>query len=182
MNPNFRILFSYAIILTLSCYTGAVIRVTINPLTGYWDLKEVHWISPDTTVSINRAQPGLFLFTRDSYSMMWTPLDQKRESFRDLSAPTESEIRSGFSSIVFNAGRYKISDSTLTTTAQVAKVNGFEGGKQFFQYTIQQDSLVPRLVDEQYPNEEKPQWSGIWETMFVLGRMDPDHHQPEAPH
>lgn len=138
---------------------------------GSWELQAIHWIAKDTTYSINKAQPGLFMIDQDRYSIMWTPTQSPREPFKVLSQPTDAEIKNGFRSIVFNAGNYEMNDSTLITRAQIAKVPGFEGGKQCYRYTIQSDTLQLTMYDETYPDGTKPEWYGKVQTQFVLKRL-----------
>ena len=134
-------------------------------------MTEVHWVSEGETFSIPDAQPGLFLFTPESYSIMWTRTKEPREAFKNLSAPTDDEMKAGFRSVVFNGGRYTFSGDTVTTVATIAKVPGFEGGKQFYRYTIEGDTLRLTMFDETYPDGAKPEWAGTWETEFVLERV-----------
>lgn len=141
---------------------------TINPILGAWEMAEIHWITSDTTYSINKAQPGIFLFTPKRYSIMWTPVKETRVPFVDLSKPTEKEIIYGFQSVVFNGGTYTFTDSTVTTVAKIAKVPGFEEGIQFYKYIINKDTLFLTMFDEIYPDGTKPGWSGKYKTQFVM--------------
>lgn len=143
-----------------------------NSLLGSWDIKEVHWIASDTTVTIENAQPGILMLTPERYSIIWTPTRQPRTPFAILSKPTDDEIKSGFGSIVFNSGTYRITESKLTTQATVAKVPGFEGGQQFYDYSFKDDLLILTMYDETYPDGSKPDWAGKWKTRFVLGKID----------
>ncbi len=147
-------------------------NVKKNSIVGTWEMKEVHWRSEKRTSSIEKAQPGMFIFTPNSYSIMWTPTKDPRTPFEKLSDPTDDELKSGFRSVVFNAGTYESTKSTITTTAMIAKVPGFEGGKQFYRYKINQDILTITMFDETYPDGTKPDWSGEWVTEFVLKRLE----------
>lgn len=143
-----------------------------NPLLGSWEMLEVHWVSENERHSINKTQPGLFLFTHTSYSIMWTPTQGPRKPFKILAKPTNEEMMSGFKSVVFNGGNYEFTDTTVTTTAFIAKVPGFEGGIQHYEYTINNNVLTITMVDETYPNGTKPDWSGKWKTEFILKRVE----------
>jgi len=142
------------------------------PVLGSWTMKEVHWITNDTTYSIPNSQPGIFIFTPKSYSIMWTPTNAPREPFKILGKPTDKELKSGFQSVIFNAGIYEWTDSTITSTAIIAKVPGFEGGKQYYRYAIEDDILTLTMFDETYPDGKKPEWFGKYVTQFVLSRID----------
>ncbi len=143
-----------------------------NVLYGSWNLKEVRWVSSDTTFHLKKPQLGLLLITPESYSIIWPPTEEKRTPFNNLSNPTDEEIKSGFRSIVFNSGNYSNTDSTLTTTSTLAKVPGFEGGKQFFNYKLKEDNLELMMYDEVYPNGDKPKWSGVWKTDFLFNKIE----------
>ncbi len=137
-------------------------------LVGSWEMLEVHWKTKDTVYSISKAQYGLFIFEKNRYSIMWTPIRKVRTPFVSLSKPTDEEKIAGFDSVVFNGGTYTMTDSTITTTAMIAKVAGFEGGKQFFKYKIEGDLLRLTFFDETYPNGKKPEWYGKYVTEFVM--------------
>lgn len=137
-------------------------------------MKEIHWVLKDTTYSIAAPQPGLFILTTDSYATMWTPTREPRVPFKSLSQPTDEEKIAGFGSIVFNSGTYTKTDSTLTTTALIAKVPGFEGGVQYYRYNILEGVLELTMFDETYPDGEKPEWFGQVESKFVYQRMSVD--------
>lgn len=143
-----------------------------NRLLGAWEMLEVRWVSAKETVSIAKAQPGIFLFTPNRYSILWTRTEKPRVAFKNLSEPTDEEIKAGFQSVVFNGGSYTITDSTVTTTALIAKVPGFEGGQQFYRYTIEGNVLRLTMFDETYPGGRKPDWAGTWQTEFVLKRAE----------
>lgn len=164
-------LYLFASVLSLLSFFSHGETLTKNPLLGSWRMLEVHWKSVDATHSIKNAQPGIFLFTPKSYSIMWTPTKEVRKSFEILSKPTDKEAISGFKSVVFNAGRYSLTQNTLETVAYIAKVPGFEGGKQFYKYSIKNNILTLEMVDETYPDGSKPEWSGTWSTEFILQRI-----------
>lgn len=151
---------------------GKVVSQVKNKIKGAWKMEEVHWITKDTTYSIQTAQPGIFIFTDNSYSIMWTPIDKPRTPFKLLSKPTDEEFIAGFKSVIFNGGTYNYTDSTVTTTAFIAKVPGFEGGKQFYRYSFENGLLKLTFFDETYPDGNKPEWLGRYVTEFVMRKMD----------
>jgi len=143
-----------------------------NPLEGAWEMKSLYWITPDTTYTLDPSQPGLLLVTPKRYAIMWTPTAQARTPFVELSKPTDDELKAGFRSIVFNGGSYELNDSTLVTTASIAKVPGFEGGKQYYEYSIDNKQLTLTMYDETYPNGDKPDWFGKVKTKFIFERAE----------
>lgn len=144
----------------------------ISPLIGSWEMQEIHWKTPDTTYSIQEAHPGIFMIDANRYAIIWTPTRDARTPFEVLSKPTDEEIKAGFQSIVFNSGTHEFTDSTLTTTAIVAKVPGFEGGKQYYRYSIDGKTMKLTMFDETYPNGDKPEWFGKYVTEFVMQKVE----------
>ncbi|WP_395376577.1 lipocalin-like domain-containing protein [Marinicella sp. W31] len=142
----------------------------VPSIIGSWEMREVHWFSDEQTYSIEEAQPGLFIFEDQRYAIMWTALKEPRAAFEILAQPTPEEVIESFKSVVFNAGSYAINGAQITTTAYIAKVPGFEGGQQFYNYTIEEDILTLTMYDETYPNGEKPNWAGKVQTRFVMQR------------
>jgi len=163
--PIWAIIFGAILLTICSCESKLTAQ---NQLLGSWNLIEVRWISADTTHVLKKHQLGMLLVTADRYSIMWSPTKDKRIPFNELSNPTDEEIKHGFRSIVFNAGSYHSTDSTMTTTSILAKVPGFEGGKQQYTYRATNNKLTLIMYDETYPNGKKPNWSGIWKTKFLF--------------
>jgi len=147
------------------------VKQNINPLLGSWKMQKITWIGKDKSYPIEKAQSGIYLFTANSYSIAWTPTKEPRVPFINLSKPTDAEKIAGFSSVVFNAGSYTFTDKTVTTKAYIAKVPGFEGGIQYYNYSIGGNILTLTMFDETYPNGDKPEWSGKYKTEFVLEKV-----------
>lgn len=141
-----------------------------NRFIGSWVFKEIHYIYADTTYKISKAFPGTFIITPVRYAIMYNPTNSPRKPFVNLSNPTKEEVEQAFQSIVFNSGQYTISDSTLINTPDIARVPGFEGGKQYYQYEIDKQQLRLTLFDETYPDGSKPAWYGKLEILFILER------------
>jgi len=141
-----------------------------QPLTGAWHLTGVEWRSAERTSALTDVQPGLFVFTTSHYALMWSPVNEPREPFQVLAKPTDEEIIKGFRSVIFNGGSYRYADGRLVTTAEVAKVPGFESGQQFFKVAQEGDQLTLTFHDEVYPDGSRPEWAGTWQTVFTLTR------------
>lgn len=144
---------------------------TTNPLLGAWRVNEIYYTNKDTTYSIPKAQVGNLLVTPERYAIMWVPTEAQRKPFEILSKPTDEETINGFRSVVFNSGSYTLNDSIMTTTAEIAKVPGFEGGIQFYKYAIDKDTLNFEMYDETYPDGSKPEWVGTWTTGFKMSKI-----------
>ncbi len=148
--------------------TETIPKTEINPLSGSWKMQEIQYIYADTTYIGKPITYGTFLFTTKRYSLLYNPWTSERKAFKELSKPTDEEIIGAFKSIVFNSGGYTYTDSTVTTTADMAKVPGFEGGNQFYTYQIDGSKLDIMMFDETYPNGDKPEWFGKLKILFKL--------------
>ena len=147
------------------------VQASENLLKGAWEVKSIRWISAEQTHNLPEAQPGMFLFSDHHYSLMWSPKQSPRVPFKVLSKPTDEEVLAGFKSIVFNSGSYEFTDSEITASAKVAKVPGFEGGQLHYKYRFDEaQQLILTLYDETYPDGQKPDWSGKWQTEFTLSK------------
>ena len=137
-------------------------------IVGSWRLQKIVYHLPDKEVEVNPVQGGRWIFTSNRYALMYVPTTAPRAPFQVLAKPTDSEVLSGFQSVVFNSGSFELEGEKLVTTADIAKVPGFEGGRQFYQVNITGHQLVLRMVDEIYPDQTKPDWSGKVEISFYL--------------
>lgn len=131
-------------------------------------MKEIHYIYPDATHSQTEAYTGTFIFSPNRYVIMYNPWTTERVPFENLSEPTQDEVMASFKTIVFNSGQYSYTDSTVSTQADIAKVPGFEGGQQFYEYNIENGVLDITMFDETYPDGTKPEWFGQLKVRFVL--------------
>lgn len=162
------VIFSLLIACNHSNTTTKEVNTIINPLLGSWRMKEIHYIYTDTTYVGSPITYGTILFTPKRYSLLYNPWTTERKAFENLSKPTDEEIKAAFNSIVFNSGSYVFTDSTVTATADMAKVPGFEGGKQFYTYSIESNNLDIMMFDETYPNGDKPEWFGKLKILFKM--------------
>lgn len=157
--------------LVFNCSNKSSSAVNQKSILGAWEVNKIEWLTADTTFVIEKVQAGYLMVLPKRYTFMWTPTKTARVAFKKLAYPTDEEILSGFRSIVFNAGTYNITDSIFKLEANIAKVPGFEGGTQSFVYNIVGDTLKFKMIDETYPNGEKPDWYGKVETRFTLFRL-----------
>ena len=158
--------------LVLNCGNKSSSVENEDSILGTWEVKEIKWLTADTTFVIEKAQPGYLMVQPKRYAFMWTPTREPRAAFKKLAYPNNEEILSGFRSFVFNSGTYNVIDSIFKIKVSIAKVPGFEGGTQNFVYNIVGDTLNFRMIDETYPNGEKPDWYGKVETQFTLTRLN----------
>ncbi|WP_347924298.1 ankyrin repeat domain-containing protein [Pontimicrobium sp. SW4] len=138
-------------------------------LLGSWKVKEIHYQYSDTTYIMKTKDYGRFIFSKNSYALMYNPRMQKRVPFKNLSKPDQDEINNAFGSIVFNTGSYSINNHVIETQADIAKVPGFEGGKQFYKLHFNlEEELELIMFDETYPNGNKPEWFEKLKVKFIL--------------
>ncbi len=172
---NTKMIFT---VLLIICVFSSTILLTDTTTSvskdhqGVWSVQSISWILSDTTYRIEKAQPGFLHLSQGRYSFIWTPTPTQRVPFESLAKPSNDEMVQGFQSIVLNAGRYSISDNQISVTAEIAKVPGFEGGSQIFDYAIDQDTMTYTMVDETYPTGQKPSWYGKMKTQFKLLRIE----------
>ncbi|MEC7755039.1 MAG: ankyrin repeat domain-containing protein [Bacteroidota bacterium] len=144
------------------------IRSTNNQLIGSWKLSQIDYIYSDTTYTF-QGQEGSLLIGRNRYSIVYTPTAKARKAFSALSAPSDKETITAFRNIVFNSGPYSLMDEhVFLAVPDIAKVPGFEGGRQYYAFTITQDTLSLKLYDETYPNGQKPEWHGQLEVLLTF--------------
>ncbi|GAB4243646.1 MAG: hypothetical protein Tsb0034_21560 [Ekhidna sp.] len=139
-----------------------------NLLLGTWTIDQIHYIYPDTTISLNLDYKGRLMVGADHYSIMYNPYGSKRKSPASLSKMTEEEKLYSFQTMVFNSGSYTYSDTDFITTADMAKVAGFEGGVQYYRMGEEDGSMSLTMYDENYPDGQKPEWYQKVEVKFML--------------
>ncbi|OGB60370.1 MAG: hypothetical protein A2Y94_08190 [Caldithrix sp. RBG_13_44_9] len=118
-----------------------------NPIQGVWKIVEIRLEVSGKEYINPEPQPGLMIFTRDYYSMVWMPLDKVQPDNASIWHPTDAEKIQQFNSIVVNSGSYTLSDSQLTTLPIVAKTPEFIGGKASYLWKVAQDSLQLDAID-----------------------------------
>ena len=141
-----------------------------NPLFGSWKMQEINYIYADTTYTAEMEYPGRLIVGNNTYSIMYNPYGSKRKSAETLSKLTEDEMVYAFKTVVFNSGSYVIADSVFSTTADIAKVAGFESGKQYYKIEFVDEVLHLTMFDETYPDGKKPEWYGKLKILFKLNR------------
>lgn len=146
------------------------IDIRTNPLLGSWQITKIEYIYTDTTYILEKPYPGRLLVTPRRYSIQYNPWLNERIPFKELSKPTDEEIKQAFQTIVFNTGKYEIKEDVFVTTADIAKVAGFEGGVQYYKFSLDGDNMTFTMFDETYPNGKKPEWFGKLQVKFSLSK------------
>ncbi len=139
-----------------------------NPMIGSWKIKQIDYIYADTTYVVPMSYEGRLIVSATSYSIMYNPYGRKRKSAETLSKLTDDEIKYAFQTLVFNSGSYELVGDSFVTTADMAKVAGFEGGVQYYRMVEDDESFTITMYDETFPSGNKPEWYGSLEIRFYL--------------
>ncbi len=109
-----------------------------TPVEGAWVVAS--WISPNGE-TLAQPQPGLFVFTRTHYSMMFV-LSQEPRVLYWGEEMTPADMVAAYPTIVANSGRYEVSGNEITTWAFVAKDPNYMGAwpENAVTYTFEIDS------------------------------------------
>ncbi len=118
-----------------------------GPLEGSWAMTEIVVISERGENRYPDTAPGLFIFDKSHYSMVWMPLTEIPPDFEEIWRPTEEEKAAAYSSIVVNSGTYTYTDTTVTTIPTVAKTPEFIGGYAVYTYRVEGDTLWMDMTD-----------------------------------
>jgi len=144
------------------------LELASNRMLGSWKVTKIDYVYKDTTYTLEEPYPGRLLVTPWRYSIIYNPWSDARIPFKVLSKPTDAEMLHAFKTLVFNTGTYQIENGFFITTADIAKVPGFEGGVQKYKFSITGNELTYTMVDETYPDGSKPSWFGKLEVKFTL--------------
>lgn len=139
MRPQNRLLSTVLIsAVTLAC--GGPQRTHGTALDGAWQVVAVEVTGSGATAH-NQPQPSLVLFSGEYYSWSRVTTTSPRALFV-AETPTDAERIAAFDSVLFNAGTYEISDSTLTVWPIVARSPNFMGGaSERYRYRLNGDTL-----------------------------------------
>ena len=97
-----------------------------KPIEGAWKVTEIV-VSGANASNVANPQPGLIIFARKHYSVMWVPGNQPRSLFKGES-PTDEEKIAAYDSFVANSGTYEVTGATLTLHPMVARSPNFMAG------------------------------------------------------
>jgi hypothetical protein len=115
-----------------------------GPLEGAWQVVARSGADPDTSLTETNTQPGLYIFGKQYYSMMYVPGSEPRALFEGtLDEVTDSEKVQAYDTFIANSGTYEISESGLMTRPAMAKNPNFMTGSHSAvnSYRIEADSL-----------------------------------------
>jgi hypothetical protein len=137
-------------ILAAVALLNGLIRQELSQIHGAWVLYEASFATEDRTTTNKAPQPGLVLFTKRHYSLMYVEGSAPRALFQDPLRPTDAEKLAAFQSFVGHSGTYTlVDDSNIQMRPLVAKnptLTSTQRGASFarFAYEVTADTL--RLV------------------------------------
>ena len=111
----------FGLIITLVTFSCA--QEEKSPVEGTWQMTEYSESSSDTSFTIVSPQPGLFIFTKGYYSIIYVSGNEPRPSLPDdytRSTLTDEQIRSSFMGFFANSGKYELDGAKLTVFPIVA--------------------------------------------------------------
>lgn len=135
----FRIMKGLTILVLCTTAVSAQ-NSTKKPIEGVWKVTEIVVTGADA-VNVATPQPGLIIFARKHYSVMWIPGNQPRTLFKGES-PTNEEKIAAYDSFVANAGTYEVAGEILTLHPVVSRSPNFmAGGSAKNQFRIEGTTL-----------------------------------------
>ena len=110
-------------------------------IEGVWKVSEIV-VTGSGASTISSPQPGLFIFTKGHYSLMYVPGNAPRALKKAETATTDEKV-AAFDSFLANAGTYERAGSTLTIRPSVARdPNYVVGGFNKYQFRIDGNTLT----------------------------------------
>ena len=143
-------------------------------LEGAWKVVEVV-VTGDRAENTPNAQPGLFIFGRRHYSMMWIRGAEPRAPYKG-EQPTDEEKVKAFDALVANSGTYEVSGATLNVRPMVARSPNFmAGGSSRYEFRLEGSNLwlTEKSTDMRYRiGDEVVPPSRLRETRLKLVRVE----------
>ena len=164
------------LVIMVSC--GAVLDAqgaAKQSIEGVWRVSEIV-VTGAGASTISSPQPGLFIFTRSHYSIMYIP-GSKPRALKKAEAATTVEKIAAFDSFLANAGAYELAGSTLTIRPIVARdPNYMVGG--FNKYEVRIDGKTLTLTNKstdlnmRFGEQVVPSKAPASETRIKLVRLE----------
>ena len=113
------------VLLIAAVLSASVAAQSKSSIEGVWSITEVTTTGPEA--STNRSpQPGMYLFTKKHYSIIYVASAAPRAVLTDIEKATAAELRNVFvDSFIANAGTYELTAGNLTIHPMVAKSPSF---------------------------------------------------------
>lgn len=142
-------LFIILSIVIIGCQSGELKTQPIeaDPIEGVWEITQIIYQTSGNQFANPTPQAGIFIFTKNYYSMTWNPNDTKQEDYKDKWRPTDNEKIESYHSIITNSGTYKIIEGKIITIPLAAKTPAFIGGKAAYDFLVNDSSLTLTLSE-----------------------------------
>jgi len=117
--------------------------VTQGTLQGAWKVTEFSTSISSASKITTTAQPGIFIFTKKHYSIMFLSIDKPRPEVPPKN-PTDAQKVAAWEPLSANSGFYEINGTTLTTHPLIAKNPAVmkPGGFVTYDFIIQGNTLL----------------------------------------
>ncbi len=138
-SPIVPVALTLGVLAITACGDQAAQDASANPLLGVWSMTA---ITADDGTMIEPSQSGLFIFTEDHYSAVYSLGADPRPLAATAFAPTSDEMIAQYQTIIVNTGTYDVSGSTITYRPMVAKSPEFVGGHATADYAIDGNTLT----------------------------------------
>src|SRR5262245_26505886 len=118
------IIMKYATVVLLLCacsfaLMGQSKTTSKSPLEGVWKVSEVV-ITGNNARTISAPQPGLYIFTKTHYSIMFVSPDVVRPKEINNQSPDADRLKA-YDAFTANSGTYEVKGTTYITHPLVAK-------------------------------------------------------------
>ena len=135
-------------------------------------METIRYVGPGVDVTNRDPQPGLHIFAKRHYSMVWMPVQERPADSAEKWVLTDEEKVRAFSSIIVNSGTYELTDSTIVTHPVVAKTPEFMGGMAIHEYAIRGDTLRMTLLDAYTHDGVRDSGAVKWRIVRTLVRVE----------
>ena len=112
-----------------------------DPLRGAWSLIAMHLVSADGDSVQVPVHESLFIFADGYFSIAYAFGDRGSVPYAERWHPSDTEKAARFSSLIVNAGSYRLSVTQLEVLPMFALAPEFVGGKGVFSYSFSGDTL-----------------------------------------
>ncbi len=112
-----------------------------DPMEGAWRLIAMHLVSADGDSVEVPVHESLFIFADGYFSIAYAFGDRGSVPYAERWHPSDTEKAARFSSLIVNAGSYRLSGAQLDALPVFALAPEFVGGKGLFSYSFTGDTL-----------------------------------------
>ena len=117
-------------------------------IEGVWKITQIINQTPENQFANPEPQDGIFIFTKEHYSMVWNPNDSRLEDYKNIWKPTDKEKINSYNSINSNSGKYEIKKNKIICKPKLAKIPSFIGGKAIYAFLLDGNYLTLQLENK----------------------------------